>query len=146
MSNKRKGFTLVEVIVVILVSTVLLTMVIGAMTYINNTIGDFIKKAEEIEIARNIEKHFRDININDIIADFNNENDGIDVCQKYGVNESSDLINESGEIIFYNTGLKIFKIYRNTDSNVVKCYMKFHSGIEFEFVVGIIDTKNGVSQ
>ena len=68
------------------------------------------------------------------------------MCQKYGVNESSDLINESGEIIFYNTGLKIFKIYRNTDSNVVKCYMKYDSGIEFEFVVGIIDTKNGVSQ
>ena len=146
MVEKRRGFTLVEMLVVILVSTLLLTVLAGTMIYITNTIGDFIKKAEEIEIARNIEKHFRDININDIIADFNNENDGIDVCQKYGVNESSDLINESGEIIFYNTGLKIFKIYRNTDSNVVKCYMKYDSGIEFEFVVGIIDTKNGVSQ
>lgn len=145
MSNKRKGFTLVEMLVVILVSTLLFTLVAGTMIYITNTIGGFIKKAEEIEIARNIEKHFRDININDIIADFNNENDGIDVCDKYGVNESSDLINESGEIIFYNTGLKIFKIYRNTDSNVVKCYMKYDSGIEFEFVWGIID-KEGVGK
>lgn len=145
MSNKRKGFTLVEVIVVILVSTVLLTMVIGAMTYINNTIGDFIQQAEDIEMAKNIEKYFRSIDINDLTVGLNNEDNKV-VYKNYTLEESSDSIYKSGEVIFYDIGLEEFEISRNTDSNVVKCYMKFHSGVEFEFVVGIIDTKNGVSQ
>ena len=146
MLNKKRGFTLIEVLVVILVSTTLLTMVIGGMTYITNTIGDFIQKAEEIEIAKNIEKYFRSIDINDLTVDLNNEDNNVEVYENYIITESSDLIHKSGEVIFYDTGLEEFEISRNTDSNVVKCYMKFHSGIEFEFVVEIIDTENGVSQ
>ena len=118
MSNKRKGFTLVEVIVVILVSTVLLTMVIGAMTYINNTIGDFIQQAEDIEMAKNIEKYIRGIDIN-------------------------DLTDENIEIIYENTELESFKI--DSDSKIIKCYMKFYSGLEFNFVVGINDNENEVN-
>ncbi len=145
MVEKRRGFTLVEVLVVILVSTLLLTVLAGTMIYITTTVGDFIQRAEEIEIAKNIEKYFRSIDINDLTVDLNNEDNNVEVYENYIITESSDLIHKSGEVIFYDTGLEEFEISRNTDSNVVKCYMKFHSGVEFEFVVGIIDKENGVS-
>ena len=118
MLNKKRGFTLIEVLVVILVSTTLLTMVIGGMIYITNTIGDFIQKAEDIETAKNIEKYIRSMDIN-------------------------DLTDENIEIIYENTELESFKI--DSDSKIIKCYMKFYSGIEFNFVVGINDNENEVN-
>ena len=59
MSNKRKGFTLVEVLVVILVSTLILATVGGTMVYISSTTGELMNESEEIDAAKNIENYVR---------------------------------------------------------------------------------------
>ena len=61
MVQSKKGFTLIEVVVVIFISTLLISMVAGTMVYVTRTTKDLIKEAEEIEMARNIENYFREL-------------------------------------------------------------------------------------
>lgn len=117
MSQKKKGFTLIEVLVVMLVATLVFTMVGGVMVFVTTSAGEFIDQAEEIEMARNIEKYLR-------------QNHDLEM------NANGDLINTNGEIVFADTGLKSFDV---TNGDFRKCQMVFYSGREFEFIIDVIE-------
>ena len=130
MLHKKKGFTLIEILVVMLVSTLVLTMVGGTMVFITTRTGELIHNSEEINTAQNIEKYLRylaqgtdDINCLDI----NNDSSII------AWNEQNGDINHNGKTVFENTGITFFNVWLEDD--FLKCKMKFQSGREFEFIV-----------
>ena len=127
MSQKKKGFALIEVLVVILVSVLVLTMVGGSMVFIATTTGELIQQAEEIQMARNIEKHLRTLYTQEGNLNYLNLNNG-------------NIVYED-EIIFSDSCLNDFEI--KTENDFIKCYMRFQSGKQFEFIIGIENKNNG---
>ena len=126
--KKKKGFTLVELLVVMLISSLILSLVAGTMIYITNSAGRLIQEAEDIDMAKNIEKYLRGLSKEDLeLIKLEDSN-----LIKY-VKEDSDNF----EIIFTNTGL--LKYYLEYDV-FIKCHLKFDSGKEFDFILGINTT------
>ena len=139
MLQKKKGFTLVEVLVVILISGLVLSMVATAMIFITSSSGELIHHAEDIDMAKNIEKYLRDnwenVSIKeDIIWNIDNGNEV--EFSSFAIDENGNLIElEEEKTVFSNTGLTNFEI--KNDNDIIKCYMKFDSGKEFEFTLAI---------
>ena len=138
--QKKSGFTLVEILVVIAISAIVLTMVGTTMVFMTNVSGNLLEEAEDIDMAKNIEKYLRKFSPNDIIKSENSE-------KKYTQGNETDfgcfIIDADGNIkenssrktIFSNTRLSIFSIQKEGD--FIKCKMIFESGKEFEFILGI---------
>ena len=123
MSKKKKGFTLVEVIVVMLVATLVFSMVGGTMVYITITTGNLIKQSEEIDMAKNIEKYVRN-NIQTIMDNYSQDT----------WNEEISLLGQEG---FSDIDLVTFKIYqKNDESDFIRCNIEFKSGRQFDFIIG----------
>ena len=137
MQKNKKGFTLVEVLVVILISGLVLSMIAGAMIFVTNSSGDLIHQAEDIDMAKNIEKYLRNlVKENELsLLVTRNTNNEIE-NDLFKIDESGNLIDNSGQKIFSDTGLIEFKI--SNEGGFVKCSMTFDSGKHFEFTLGIV--------
>ncbi|MBO5716167.1 MAG: type II secretion system protein [Clostridia bacterium] len=142
MLQKKSGFTLVELIVVIAISAIVLTMVGTTMVFMTNMSGDLLQEAEDIDMAKNIEKYLRsfvDENkklTKNLEMDFKNEEKPANEVFKI---ENGNLIELDDEkTVFSDTGLEEFKIYTDNNSGFIKCYMKFDSGKEFEFILSVV--------
>lgn len=121
--KKKKGFTLVELLVVMLISSLILSLVAGTMIFITNSAGKLIQEAEDIDMAKNIEKYLR----------------GLDVDDWKSVKLEDGNLKFNGEVIFTNTGLKKFEIdFDDVDNNgFIECKLEFDSGKEFDFILGV---------
>ena len=132
MSKKKRGFTLVEVIVVMLVATLVFSMVGGTMVYITITTGNLIKQSEEIDMAKNIEKYVR----NNIQTIMDNSPQG---TLNEETNETVYIqdISQLGQEGFSDIELVTFKIYqKNDESDFIRCNIEFKSGRQFDFIIG----------
>ena len=130
MLHKKKGFTLIEVLVVMLVSTLVLTMVGGTMVFITTRTGELIHNSEEINTAQNIEKYLR------YLAQQTDDIDCLDINNDSSIivwNEQNGDIYYNDKTVFENTELTFFNLWLEDD--FLKCKMKFQSGREFEFIV-----------
>lgn len=140
MQKSKKGFTLIEVLVVILISGLVLSMVAGAMIFVTNSSGELIHQAEDIDMAKNIEKYLRNLVDRDL-KDIDWTEFEIDIKENdrensyFSIDESGNLIDNSGQKIFSDTGLIEFKI--SNEGGFVKCSMTFDSEKHFEFTLGI---------
>ena len=123
--KKKKGFTLVEVLVVMLISSLILSLVAGTMIFITNSAGKLIQEAEDIDMAKNIEKYLRGLDVENL------ENVILD--------DDGNLVYNNKDVIFTNTGLTEKDIIKVEDG-FIKCYLKFDSGKEFDFILGIQST------
>ena len=145
MKQKKSGFTLVEILVVIAISAIVLTMVGTTMVFITQITGDILQDAEDIDMAKNIEKYLRglvndkdktlnDLSIfyNDIESNNKNNNAFFRIDDEGNIKEVS-----SDKPIFSNTRLSIFSIQQEGD--FIKCYMKFESGKEFKFILAPVN-------
>ena len=134
--QKKSGFTLVEIIVVIAISAIVLTMVGTTMVFMTNVSGDLLEEAEDIDMAKNIEKYLRNsiknktISTGTYIIDEQEEN-----FEAFQI-ENNNIV-EDGKIIFSDTRLEVFTI--KEDAGFIECYMRFGSGKEFEFTLGIAE-------
>jgi prepilin-type N-terminal cleavage/methylation domain-containing protein len=122
--QKKKGFTLIEVLVVMLISTLILSLVAGTMIYITNSAGRLIQEAEDIDMAKNIEKYLRGLDLENL--------------DKVILDDDGNLV-FNGEVIFTNTGLIDKNIIR-IEGEFIKCYLEFDSGKKFDFILGINTT------
>lgn len=71
--SKKRGFTLVEVLVVIAIATLVFALVGGTFVFLATSSGDLIHKSEAIIQAQTIEKHLRsfvDEKTNKVNTDF----------------------------------------------------------------------------
>ena len=136
MVKSKKGFTLMEVLVVVFISTLLITMVAASIIYISKTTAKLIQEAEEIEMARNIANYFELLEDEDFSRLTYKEDIGIVLYEDYVLSASSDLTYKSKNIIFSETGLEKFQIYRVLDTGFIFCSMEFQSGRTFEYIIG----------
>lgn len=124
MRHKKKGFTLVEVLVVILVSTIVFALVGGTMVFISTSTNKYIGRSKDIDTAKNIEKYLRTLEEDmQSLEDWNNSIVFVD----------GDLLYKN-IVIFSDTNLKSFNI-SSKDEIFIKCYMTYPSGMKFEFIV-----------
>ena len=124
MRHKKKGFTLVEVLVVILVSTIVFALVGGTMVFISTSTNKYIEQSKDIDTAKNIEKYLRTLEEDmQSLEDWNNSIVFVD----------GDLLYKN-IVIFSDTNLKSFNI-SSEDEIFIKCYMTYPSGMKFEFIV-----------
>lgn len=126
MSQKKKGFTLVEVIVVMLVATLVFTMVGGTMVFVTTTTGDLIQQAEDIEMAKNIERYLRQC--------YEDNPDFLTIPGEDDSEKSKYLFDE--DEFFPDSNLDEFEIYQYKTDNFIRCYMKFKTGRQFDFIIG----------
>lgn len=131
MLQKKKGFTLIEVLVVMLVATLVFSMVGGVMVFITTATDDYIKQAEEINMAKDIEKYLRTLVQQGVSTDtlLTNSEQPILVCWDNGD------IKFDGKIVFSETNLDSFNIYE--DQKFIKCDMTFKSGRNFNFIIDV---------
>ena len=139
MLQKKRGFTLVELLVVIAISAIVLTMVGTSMVFVANTSGKLIQEAEDIDMAKNIEKYLRglikenNVNLSELIT---SQENSVIYNQVFKI-ENGKLIEKNKEnTIFTDTGLTEFEIFSEND--FLKCKMVFDSGKEFEFILGVL--------
>ena len=124
MRHKKKGFTLVEVLVVMLVSTIVFALVGGTMFFISTSTNRYIQQSKDIDTAKNIEKYLRTLEKDmDSLEDWNNS-----IVFIHG-----DLFYKD-RVIFADTNLKSFNI-SSEDETFIKCYMTYPNGLKFEFIV-----------
>ena len=121
-----------EVLVVILISTLILAMVGGTMVFLTTTTGNLIQQSEEIEMAKNISNYFRNL--------YEKGNHTLDYNLNFDKNTGS-IYYETEKIIFSNTGLTHFEISPDKDKVFIKCYMTFQSGNKFEYIVGLYEVQ-----
>ena len=137
MRKSKKGFTLVEVLVVILISGLVLSMVAGAMIFVTNSSGDLIHQAEDIDMAKNIEKYVRNLAKENELSKLETRNIGEEIENElFKIDESGNLIDKDNQRIFSDTGLTEFTI--NEEGGFIKCSMTFDSGKNFVFTLGIV--------
>ena len=149
--QKKSGFTLVEIIVVIAISAIVLTMVGTTMVFMTNVSGNLLEEAEDIDMAKNIEKYLRGLvtdkenpleSWEDLLITFhslNNESKNtffkIDNGNIIEIEKQEDGTWKDVKTIFSDTRLSVFSIQQEGD--FIKCKMIFESGKEFEFILGI---------
>lgn len=148
MLQKKRGFTLVELLVVIAISAIVLTMVGTSMVFVANTSGKLIQEAEDIDMAKNIEKYLRSFVKDDKTLknplDITYVGKAIAENESFKIDANANIFDkDSSKIIFSDTGLTDFVIkVKNVDEiegdDFVVCYMKFDSGKEFEFILGVL--------
>ena len=134
MSRKKKGFTLVEVVVVIAISTIVLTMVGGSMIFITSTSANLMQQAEDIDMAKNIETYLRGLDISSVFEGVFTATSKVEF-NAFDIDASGNFMNGE-KTIFADTGLTYFQI-KNVDGFII-CSMEFDSGKQFEFIVGSV--------
>ena len=126
MLKKKRGFTLTELLVVILISTIVFAAVGGSLFFVSNMTNKLIAEAKDINMAKNIEKYVRE-----------SSNMGENVLSLKLIN--GELQTDNEEVVFSNTGLTDFKIYRD-DKGFLRCFLDFEHS-KFDFIIYI--TKGG---
>ena len=151
--TKKRGFTLVEILVVLAITTLVLAMVGGLLIFMADTSGKLIHKSEELMLVQSIETYLRGVleykddagNVYEpesITVRENDNKNGYNLSISYSGNPhltktvviifDEDSIKEGGKVIFKDTGLKGFRIYHadvegniNEDGPFVRCELVF---------------------
>lgn len=151
--SKKRGFTLVEILVVVAITTLVLAMVGGLLIFMAETSGTLIHKSEELMLVQSIESYLRgallkkvdgkdvqplSVSINKI------DRDGVVTYELTAIypangdqsienkitliwNANEDAIEDnSGKKIFKDTGLGVFRIYLD-EEKFVRCELIFES-------------------
>lgn len=126
MLQHKKGFTLIEVLVVMLIATLIFTMVGGTMVFVTSATSELIHQSEEIDMAKNIEKYLRRLDCTNLTN------------IKFDSNTRNIILGE--EVVFAGTRLVMFNITEN--NNFIRCYMKFESGRQFDFIIGTVQRED----
>lgn len=140
--HKKRGFTLVEVLVVIAVATLVLAMVGGTLVFMATSSGKLIHKAEEITQTQAIEKYLRGLADNKPITVANEKRFTVDgKTYKYDLSDGVLKFYEDNHddplFEFKDTGLKSFNISTEQD-DFINCQLEYgNNGGSYSFIIGI---------
>lgn len=129
---RKRGFTLVEVLVVIAISAIVMTTVGTTFVFIATSSGDLIHRSEELMEAQTIETYLRGLV----------EKEGfIEELKKVDHDENNGDITYDGNIRIAGTTLVDFTIYTEPAKGkeglyFVKCRLEYESS-EYVFTLGI---------
>ena len=143
--SKKRGFTLVEVLVVIAITTLVFALVGGAMVFLTKSSGDLIHKSEAIIQAQTIEKHLRSF------VDESNNIEGLTVGDNNKCTIESVVFEDSNNTLkIYGTeyeGIANFTLLKtegNGDDSFVRCTFTIvnnNQSTEYTFILGIYTEK-----
>ena len=139
--SKKRGFTLVEVLVVIAITTLVFALVGGAMVFLTKSSGDLIHKSEAIIQAQTIEKHLRSF------VDESNNIEGLTVGDNNKCTIESVVFEDINNTLkIYGTeyeGIANFTLLKtegNGDDSFVRCTFTIvnnNQSTEYTFILGI---------
>lgn len=136
--TKKRGFTLVEVLVVIAISAIIMTAIGTTFVFVATSSGDLIHKSEELMEVQNIETYLRGL-IKDASQDEITEKLKDVKLDK----DNNNSIVDGDETIIDNTELKDFKIETEEAEEAevgelyfVKCTLTYENA-EYVFTLGI---------
>ena len=140
--SKKRGFTLVEVLVVIAIATLVFALVGGTFVFLAKSSGDLIHKSEAIIQAQTIEKHLRSLDLNDDNkVTFEKANDN--TSYKIDSNEQNVRWNSTSKILTINgteyEGIDMFSLSKDDDS-FVRCsftVINNNKTTDYTFILGI---------
>jgi len=140
--SKKRGFTLVEVLVVIAIATLVFALVGGTFVFLATSSGDLIHKSEAIIQAQTIEKHLRSLDLNDDNkVTFEKANDN--TSYKIDSNEQNVRWNSTSKILTINgteyEGIDMFSLSKDDDS-FVRCsftVINNNKTTDYTFILGI---------
>ena len=130
--SKKRGFTLVEILVVVAITTLVLAMVGGLLIFMAETSGTLIHKSEELMLVQSIESYLRGVYENEGAASLLNGN----------VKLQEGNIKNGDNVIFKDTDLSVFRIYLD-DEKFVRCELTFEpdgrtqGNHTYDFIIGI---------
>lgn len=141
--SKKRGFTLVEVLVVIAITTLVFALVGGAMVFLTQSSGDLIHKSEAIIQAQTIEKHLRSLDLGEdnkvtfeIAADT--------LSYKIDSTEHNVRWDSTRKILTINgteyEGIDSFSLYTKDDDGFVRCsftVINNNKTTDYTFILGI---------
>ena len=137
--SKKRGFTLVEILVVVAITTLVLAMVGGLLIFMAETSGTLIHKSEELMLVQSIESYLRGVYENEGTANLLNGN----------IKLQEGNIKNGENVIFKDTGLSQnngFLIYRETgygNREFIRCKLVFEpngrtkGNHTYDFIIGI---------
>lgn len=130
--SKKRGFTLIEVVVVIAITTIVLGMVATLFVFMTNSSRELIVKSEQIMLAQSIENSVRG---------YAKDKGAAYLVDKI-VFEDEKIIHNNGtpdnlgddKVLFEDTNLSIFSITIQDD--FVYCTMQFKDATYYNFILG----------
>lgn len=153
--HKKRGFTLVEVLVVIAVATLVLAMVGGTLVFMATSSGKLIHKAEEITQTQAIEKYLRGILVekvgetvyqpkitsvssDQITVKYTDESEDKSIILNLENNGTLSITTINGsedEFVFENTGLSYAEF--SVVNGFVHCILTYKDSSTYDFIIGI---------
>ena len=142
--SKKRGFTLVEVLVVIAIATLVFALVGGTFVFLATSSGDLIHKSEAIIQAQTIEKHLRSLDLNDDNkVTFEKADDNTLYLYKIDSDEQNVIWNSTSKILTINgteyEGIDMFSLSKDDDS-FVRCsftVINNNKTTDYTFILGI---------
>lgn len=139
--SKKRGFTLVEVLVVIAIAALVFALVGGTFVFLATSSGDLIHKSEAIIQAQTIEKHLRSLDLNDdnkVTFEKADDNTSykIDSEQNVRWNSTSKILTINGTEY---EGIDRFSLSKDDDS-FVRCsftVINNNKTTDYTFILGI---------
>lgn len=129
--SKKRGFTLIEVVVVIAITTIVLGMVATLFVFMTNSSRELIVKSEQIMLAQSIENSVRgyakDEGAVNLVGKIVLEDEKI--IHKYDTANPND-----DKVLFEDTNLSIFLI--TIQGDFVYCTMQFKDATYYNFILG----------
>lgn len=139
--SKKRGFTLVEVLVVIAISTIVMITVGSTFVFIATSSGDLIHRSEQLVQAQNIETYLRSIVEDCTSADIVSELQRVKHEDGYIKCDDKRMIDAEG----LKTLLIITEQGKGKDKYFVKCTLEYSDGEKYDFILGISDADYGYS-
>ena len=88
-------------------------------------------------MAKNIEKYLRAQNYNE--GNLHNEDTSVEgkiTYDMFKINSDGNLLYKENVTVFTDTNLESFEIYQKNNDGFIRCYMKFKTGRQFDFIIG----------
>lgn len=129
--SKKRGFTLVEVLVVIAIATLVFALVGGTFVFLATSSGNLIHKSESIIQAQTIEKHLRSF-----VSEDNRVNNDIFNQSMISFDSNKDTLTINGTKY---EGIDKFSLSKDDDS-FVRCsftVINNNKTTDYIFILGI---------
>ena len=119
--NKKRGITLVELLVAILCATLAISMVVGTTLFITFSTNELIKTGAEVYVTQNVKEYILSQNHQTIPQD------------EYTINSEENTLSHNSTTLARD--IKILKIDFSEDENFIYCTLVFPQKT-YRFIAG----------
>lgn len=130
--SKKSGFTLVEVLVVIAISSIMLVAISGLIIFLSDTSGDMIQRSEELTKAQSVSTYLRDMVKNEEIDTVD------DLIDRIFHDRQNGLVHAIKDENLKDMNLTYLYFYIDESTDFICCRMDFEDRKQFDFILGVV--------